>query len=300
MTAHSYVLSDVEKSEMKKSVLVDIDTSRLVTSASASCIFVPKLLASFRYKNSFHLVYNIPIVANLSILLKSNNPDISLPPASLAYIAACIVLALECIHSIGIVFRAVQPENIFLDTSGRVVLMDYRFAKVGGVGMKTFTVCGAADYLSPEQISQVGHGGEVDLWSLGVTLYELLVGTHPFSCSNEVATFSKISSFGSAKFKDLDFPSGVCALASNLISSLIARDPKMRVGHSENFKSLKAHKFFGSFIDWQKLTKPENESPFSKTASMEADVLATNSVNSETLQNWDAVCSPELDKFWES
>ena len=58
-----------------------------------------------------------------------------------------------CVRQAQIVYRAVQPESINVDASGRLVLVDYRVCKVGLTpGEKTFTVCGAADYLSPEQV----------------------------------------------------------------------------------------------------------------------------------------------------
>lgn len=84
-----------------------------------------------------------------------------------------------------------------------MILLDYRVCKPGGVGAKNFTICGAADYMAPEQISQRGHGAAVDLWAIGIVLYELMTGTHPFSSNSELSTYSKISSYGSPAFPEV-------------------------------------------------------------------------------------------------
>ncbi len=147
-----------------------------------------------------------------------------------------------CVNVTGIIYRAVQPDAVFITASGKIMLLDYRVSKIGGVGGRSFTICGVSDYLSPEQISQVGHGAAVDFWSLGVLLHELTLGSHPFSMPGEVATYSKIASYGTNTFPDLPFPDSFPMKTRALINKLIVATPEARLGAGYGgFSGLKKH-----------------------------------------------------------
>ena len=135
--------------------------------------------------------------------------------------------------------------------------MDFRICKIGGIGNRSFTICGASDYLAPEQISQRGHGGPVDLWSMGVLLFELCTGTHPFSASSEVATYAKIASFGSKSGPDLSFPDTISPDMKSLINKLLMPTPEARIGAGiGGLATLKNHPVF-SATEWESVaTKP--------------------------------------------
>eukprot|EP01033_Poteriospumella_lacustris_P013111 gene13111-9389_t len=240
---------------------------------------VPPPISLIRQPNALHFVFETGVVSDLSSFIRTHSEYLSelrgeavFDPQSgevqhrgdyITYLFACIVTALESLHDLGIVYRAVQPEALYLDVFGRVVFVDYRFARLGlypGGSTKAFTICGASDYLSPEQIAQTGHSYPVDLWGMGVLLYELTVGSHPFSSSTEVATYAKISTFGTKSNPALKFPDHFPADTKSLINQLLllVPTPEARIGSGQNgFAQLKKHAFFQGFNQWESLTSAD-------------------------------------------
>lgn len=90
---------------------------------------------------------------------------------------AQIILAIEFLHQHKIIYRDIKPENIILDDVGYVKLTDFGLAKdeiQDEVGTQTF--CGTPEYLAPEIIRGDKYGKSVDIWCMGILLYEMLFG----------------------------------------------------------------------------------------------------------------------------
>ncbi len=84
-----------------------------------------------------------------------------------AFYAAEIVLALETLHSNGIVYRDLKPENVLIARDGHVKITDFGLSKEGiEENKKAYTMVGTPDYLAPEILTGKGHDRTVDWWSL--------------------------------------------------------------------------------------------------------------------------------------
>lgn len=95
-----------------------------------------------------------------------------------------------------------KPENLLIEESGYLKLTDFGFAKY--CDGRTYTLCGTPEYLAPEMLLNKGHGKPVDWWTLGVLLYEMMVGIDPFADEDPMAIYQKILK-GKVRFpKDFD------------------------------------------------------------------------------------------------
>lgn len=100
-----------------------------------------------------------------------------------------VLEALDFAHSQGVVHRDIKPANIMVNPNGRVKLLDFGIASTAG-GMHltaSGAVLGSAYYMSPEQVRSLPLDGRSDLYSLGVTLYEITTGRKPFQADSAFA-----------------------------------------------------------------------------------------------------------------
>ena len=179
------------------------------------------------------------------------------------FYSAEVLLTFEYLHSKDIIYRDLKPENILLDVQGHIKVVDFGFAKK--VPEKTHTLCGTPEYLAPEIINSIGHGKAVDWWSLGILIYEMLVGNPPFYDESPFRIYEKILE---GKFK---FPKWIDSRAKDLIKRLLDGEPQNRLGAgSRGIHEIRTHAYF-SGIDWDVLMEKKIPAPIPIKVGKEGD-----------------------------
>uniref|UniRef100_A0A7N6BI21 Rho-associated protein kinase n=1 Tax=Anabas testudineus TaxID=64144 RepID=A0A7N6BI21_ANATE len=162
------------------------------------------------------------------------------------FYTAEVVMALDAIHSMGFIHRDVKPDNMLLDRHGHLKLADFGTCmKMNSTGMvHCDTAVGTPDYISPEVLKSQGgdgyYGRECDWWSVGVFIFEMLVGDTPFYADSLVGTYSKIMDHKNS----LNFPDDVeiSENAKNIICAFLT-DREVRLGRN-GVEEIKRHPFF--------------------------------------------------------
>jgi protein kinase A len=175
---------------------------------------------------------------------------------SAKFYATQIVLIFEYLHTYKIAYRDLKPENILIDSNGYLKLTDFGFAKV--VNNYTYTLCGTPEYISPEVLLNKGHSTPTDWWSLGIFIYEMLVGYPPFIADTTMGIYQKIIQ------GKVYFPStkSVSVEAKFLIRNLLTSDLTKRFGNlREGVDDIKFCDWFNG-VKWNQILEKKVEAPF--------------------------------------
>lgn len=180
------------------------------------------------------------------------------------FYTASIVLALAHMHNKGISYRGLHPENVRIDDKGYIRIVDFAFAKqipylatdANGnvkINTKSYTLCGAPEYLAPECIFNTGANHAMDLWALGVITYEMHTKVTPFAVqskhqASEMEVLQAVAATkhsGVAICSSWDLISG--SSWKNFVSQLLKPEMNSRLGSAEkNTMAVIDHPFLHS------------------------------------------------------
>ncbi|KAJ8752847.1 hypothetical protein K2173_008582 [Erythroxylum novogranatense] len=239
--------------------------------------FVVRFFYSFTCRENLYLVMEYLNGGDLFSLLR--NLGCLDEDMARIYIAE-VVLALEYLHSLNIIHRDLKPDNLLISQHGHIKLTDFGLSKVGlikstddlsgpSLGSSGFLadepksqsssrreqrqkheVVGTPDYLAPEILLGMGHGVTADWWSVGVILFELLLGIPPFNAETPQQIFDNIMN------RDIPWPKvpdEISYEAYDLINKLLTENPVQRLG-ATGTTEVKQHPFFRD-INWDTLAR---------------------------------------------
>lgn len=240
--------------------------------------FVVRFFYSFTCRENLYLVMEYLNGGDLYSLLR--NLGCLDEDMARVYIAE-LVLALEYLHSLNVIHRDLKPDNLLIGQDGHIKLTDFGLSKVGlinstddlsgpsvsGTGFlgedeakskhsskraqrQKQSVVGTPDYLAPEILLGMGHGATADWWSVGVILFEMLVGIPPFNAEHPQQIFDNIIN------SDIPWPripDEMSYEAYDLIDKLLTENPVQRLG-ATGAKEVKQHPFFKN-VNWDTLAR---------------------------------------------
>ena len=248
--------------------------------------FIVKMMYAFQTKARLFLVLEFAQGGELFTLLEK---ETTFDEHWSRFYLGEIALALGYLHEKNVIYRDIKPENILLSQSGHVKLADFGLCKENITeNDAALTFCGTIEYMAPEILYKRGHNKEVDWWSLGILMWDMMNGSQPFQGSREEKIqlikkarlpFDRCYGFGgfslkivvyilfSNKFKDLKkTPSPqMSRVAKHLVFHLLQKQPQNRLGYglaSEggDIVAIRNHPFFAK-IDFNRLLNREITPP---------------------------------------
>ncbi len=208
-------------------------TAEIRTLASFDHPNIAQLRTAFQHENQFIMI--MEFVEGVSLDKRAGK--VPIPVAEVMDYTSQVLAALSYAHGRGVIHRDLKPANIMVTGQGIVKLMDFGIAKSKDElqHTKPGTTMGSIYYMSPEQVS----GGTVDvrsdIYSLGVTLYELLTGRRPFQSTT---TFSVLNAqLNTEPQPPIELNAALPYALNDIILTAMAKDPALRFQSADAFRN---------------------------------------------------------------
>ncbi|XP_069866441.1 ribosomal protein S6 kinase alpha-2 isoform X2 [Dipodomys merriami] len=245
---------DRVRSKMERDILAEVNHP-----------FIVKLHYAFQTEGKLYLILDFLRGGDLFTRLSK---EVMFTEEDVKFYLAELALALDHLHSLGIIYRDLKPENILLDEEGHIKITDFGLSKEAiDHDKRAYSFCGTIEYMAPEVVNRRGHTQSADWWSFGVLMFEMLTGSLPFQGKDRKETMALI-----LKAK-LGMPQFLSAEAQSLLRALFKRNPCNRLGAGvDGVEETKRHPFFVT-IDWNKLYRKEIKPPFKPAVGRPEDTF---------------------------
>ncbi|CAE7453119.1 ATPK2 [Symbiodinium natans] len=263
-----YALKCVRKRDVVEKNMQDALLSELGILKEVDHPFIVKFVRSFRNERS---VYFLTELVTGGELLDALDALGLLNHWQALFYTGCMVLALEFLHSRRIAYLDLKSENCLIDQQGYLKLIDFGIAQ-RITNTRFGPLKGTPVFMAPEMVLGKGNSTVADLWSLGICLYEFVIGQFPFAsnCNNRGQIFHQILR-APLRFPEWFYKQPMAEETMGLLRGLLSRDPKRRPGAGhEGYAKMKAHPFFKALC-WEKLLCREYEPPYVPTMEIYAE-----------------------------
>ena len=155
----------------------------------------------------------------------------TLPEDVLQKVAAQLVSALKYLHSLRIIHRDLKPQNVLISANGTLKLCDFGFARaLSNTTLVLNSIKGTPLYMAPELVQEQQYNEKVDIWSLGVILYELYYGKTPFFTNSIYKLIQMIVN------DQITWPGPISADFKDFLCKMLQKNPEVRESCEELMK----------------------------------------------------------------
>ena len=258
-TGEFCALKIIKKSSLEEDKIpIDLVLREISIHTSLSHPNIIKLKESCSDESSIYLLLEYAENGSLFKKIKDNG-RLAQSQAKKMFFQA--IQAITYLHLNGIVHRDIKPENVLVDSEENIKICDFGWCVKGEESRNTF--CGTLDYMAPEMIKGLTHSYEVDVWALGVLLYEMLHGYPPFQGTKESEKCYNIANC------DYKFADWISSTAKDLIKQMIKKVPGDRI----HLKSALNHQFFLTQENELKITLGDSFRYYIKDYGMDDGVV---------------------------
>ena len=226
--------------------------------------FLVNMICSFQDNDNLYLVMELLLGGDMryhinkkSIYNKKKDEN------QLKFIAGCTLIGLNYIHENKIIHKDIKPENLVYDSNGYIHITDFGISKIYHPenGKEN---SGTPGYMAPEVLFNKDHDYSVDYFSLGVILYELLMGKRPYHGHNKKELRKDIVT-RQARINEENIPDNFVRSKNffdciNFINGLLERKKEKRLGYN-GFQEIKEHSWLANF-EWDDLINKTMQPPF--------------------------------------
>ena len=167
-------------------------------------------------------------------------PNKVLDAATTAHFVVDLISSLYYLHNMNppIIHRDIKPENLLVGNNGQLKLTDFGGSNYFEGGNVRYTTCGTQIYHSPEMLLKKGYDTRVDIWAIGILIFELMVGRPPFKSDAQHSMEDNIVHLR------INWPNTMNLLAKNLISKILKLEPDQR----PTLKEILEHQFILTYV----------------------------------------------------
>ena len=251
--------------------------------------FLATLIFSFQDKDYLYMIHDLMSGGDLRYWYKQKK---NFTEKECKFLAVCIILALEYLHSNKIIHRDLKPENILFDKNGYIHIADFGIARMlnNEPEEKLIHVSGTPGYMAPETILKEKHSYTSDFFSLGVIMYEMMLKKRPYIGKNRQEIKEKMIK---AQVQIKETPKGWSSEIVDFINKLLIKNPNERLG-SKGFSELKFHPWL-RFYDWKSTYLKKEKAPFIPpkkvicSEEIESDVSQENSKKLQKIKSGELI-----------
>ena len=223
ITKQIYAIKVINKESIEKQKMVEQTNREIEIMYKLDHPHIIKLYSHFEDDEDFCLIMQIASKGQLYSIIKRLK---RLDQRTAAQYMREVISAVKYLHTRTppIIHRDIKPENILLDQEGRCKLADFGWSNFDEGGKFRDTYCGTPEYLAPEMITKSGHNESVDIWALGVLIFEMLTGRTPFNFTGD-----RIQLFNNIKTLRIVWTDDFPQLAKDLVGRILRLNPKDRL-----------------------------------------------------------------------